>query len=201
MNTTTPPPTSAVLLSAGAGTRLGRGPKALLPFRGRTLVEVLAGELLAGGCAEVTVVLGAGADDARALPGLSGCTVVENPQWQDGMAGSFRAGLGAALAGHHVMVALVDQPGMSADVVDRLIREHRAGRVTAAAYSGPSGPRRGHPLIIDAALRRAAADSATGDAGARGFLRDHPELIDLVDCSDLGDGGDVDTAADLRLLE
>ncbi len=32
--------TTAVLLAAGAGTRLGLGPKALLPFRGRTLVEV-----------------------------------------------------------------------------------------------------------------------------------------------------------------
>jgi nicotine blue oxidoreductase len=44
------PRTTAVLLAAGAGTRLGRGPKALLPFRGRTLVEVLADVLLAGGC-------------------------------------------------------------------------------------------------------------------------------------------------------
>ena len=34
--------TTAVLLAAGAGTRLGLGPKALLPFHGRTLVEVLA---------------------------------------------------------------------------------------------------------------------------------------------------------------
>ena len=32
-------PTVAVLLAAGAGTRLGHGPKALLPHRGGTLVE------------------------------------------------------------------------------------------------------------------------------------------------------------------
>lgn len=38
--------TTAVLLAAGAGTRLGLGPKALLPFRGRTLVEVLALSLI-----------------------------------------------------------------------------------------------------------------------------------------------------------
>ncbi|MET3923858.1 choline kinase [Arthrobacter sp. UYEF20] len=31
---------TAVLLAAGAGTRLGLGPKALLRFQGRTLVEV-----------------------------------------------------------------------------------------------------------------------------------------------------------------
>lgn len=57
--------TTAVLLAAGAGMRLGRGPKALLPFRGSTLVEVLADVLLDGGCREVAVIFGAG-------PGRSG---------------------------------------------------------------------------------------------------------------------------------
>jgi len=52
-------PTVAVLLAAGAGTRLGRGPKALLPHRGGTLVEHATATLLAGGCDAVVVVLGA----------------------------------------------------------------------------------------------------------------------------------------------
>ena len=55
-----------MLLAAGAGSRLGRGPKALLPYRGRTLVEHLAQVLRDGGCRETVVVLGAGAAEVRA---------------------------------------------------------------------------------------------------------------------------------------
>ncbi|MGY2746884.1 NTP transferase domain-containing protein [Pseudarthrobacter sp. O4] len=55
-----------MLLAAGAGARLGLGPKALLRFHGRTLVEVLADVLLAGGCREVVTVPGADAATVRA---------------------------------------------------------------------------------------------------------------------------------------
>ena len=48
--------------------------------------------------------------------------------------------------------------------------------------------------------RSADAASATGDAGARTYLAAHRELVDLVDCSDLDSGADIDTVADLHLL-
>jgi nicotine blue oxidoreductase len=207
MNDSSPAPTTGVLLAGGAGTRLGLGPKALLPFRGHTLVEVLAKTLLDGGCREVVVVLGAGAEDVRRATELGGYLVVDNPEWASGMASSFRTGVAAATHGHNVMVTLVDQPGLTSGVVARLLAAHQAGRVTAAGYSeaalegGHAAKlRRGHPLIIDAALRADVADSAVGDAGARRFLKAHPGLVDVVDCSDLADGADVDTKDKLHLL-
>ena len=208
MTETLAPRTTAVLLAAGAGTRLGRGPKALLPFRGRTLVEVLAGVLLDGGCREVVIVLGADAAKVRETTDLARYTVVENPDWQSGMGGSFRRGVTAAAAEDHVLIALVDQPGLTAETVARLLAAHRPGRVTAAAYRAPDGTgkpagplRRGHPLLLDATLRADAAESATGDAGARLFLQAHPGLIDLVDCTDQSGGEDLDTPDQLRLLD
>ena len=200
------PSTTGVLLAAGAGTRLGRGPKALLPFRGRTLVEVLADILLDGGCREVVVVLGAGAADVRARADLARHTVVENPGWAGGMGSSFQSGLDRARREDHVLVALVDQPGLTAETVARLLRAHRPGRVTAAAYANASGKlRRGHPLLLDATLRAEAAASAAGDAGARRFLQAHPDLIDLVDCtlppgSGQSGGEDLDSPDQLHLL-
>ncbi|MET3721749.1 MULTISPECIES: nicotine blue oxidoreductase [unclassified Arthrobacter] len=194
--------TTAVLLAAGAGTRLGLGPKALLGFRGRTLVEVLAEVLLAGGCRGVVVVLGADAATVRAATDLSRCRVIENADWAGGMGSSFRAGVTAAPPEDHVLIALVDQPGLTAEIVARLLALHRPGRVTAAAYRGSDGKLwRGHPLLLDSSLRAEAAGTATGDAGARFFLQAHPDLIDLVDCSDLSGGGDVDSPGDLHLLE
>jgi nicotine blue oxidoreductase len=194
--------TTAVLLAAGAGTRLGLGPKALLPFRGRTLVEVLAGVLIDGGCRDVVVVLGADAARVRAATVLSQYTVVENPDWATGMGGSFRAGVAAAAPEDHVLIALVDQPGLSPETVARLLAAHRPGRVTAAAYRDAEGKlQRGHPLLLDAGLRAAAAETATGDAGARAFLQTHPDLVELVDCSDLSGGEDLDSPEQLHLLD
>lgn len=207
MNDSSAVPTTGVLLAGGAGTRLGLGPKALLPFRGRTLVEELAAALLDGGCREVVVVIGAGAADVRRATKLDTYLVVDNPEWASGMASSFKAGVAAASAGHNVLVGLVDQPGLSPAVVARLLEAHQPGRVTAAGYTDPDfegGPaaklRRGHPLIIDAALRAEAAASAEGDAGARRFLKAHPGLVDVVDCSDLASGEDLDTREQLPLL-
>ncbi|MGO4452500.1 nicotine blue oxidoreductase [Arthrobacter sp. RAF14] len=195
-------PATAVLLAAGAGTRLGLGPKALLRRRGTPLVDHLAAVLHDGGCDGVVVVLGADADRVRAEAALKGCTVVVNDAWDSGMGGSLKAGLAAVPPGHHALVALVDQPGLTAEAVAAVLAVHRPGRVTAAAYPDASGTlMRGHPVLFDATLLTAVADSAHGDAGARDFLRAHPELVDLVGCGASGDGRDVDTPADLPLLE
>lgn len=202
--------TTAVLLAAGAGTRLGLGPKALLPYRGGTLLAHAARQLLDGGCAEVVVVVGAGAAEVRATPLPPACRYVENPRWQDGMGSSFAAGMAAAgisAAGSGpVLVALVDQPGMTAELVARLIARHGRGRITAAGYNSPFGAegrgtlRRGNPVLFSPDHAAAAAASATGDSGAREYLAAHRGQVDVVDCTDLGDGADVDTPADMHLL-
>ncbi|RAX17324.1 nucleotidyltransferase family protein [Pseudarthrobacter sp. AG30] len=230
---------TGVLLAAGAGTRLGLGPKALLPYRGRPLVEVLAGKLLKGGCREVVVVVGAGASEVQAAAALACCRVVVNPEWQSGMGSSFLLGNNTADPEDHLLIALVDQPGLTPEIVRRLLAAHHPGRITAAAYRGPESDggqlgglpdagsplggspdthspdgsaghdgnrgqswelRRGHPLLIDGSLRPSVAATVTGDAGARIFLRTHPELVDEVDCSDQSSGEDIDTPDQLRLL-
>lgn len=195
--------TTAVVLAAGAGTRLGKGPKALLPYRGRPLVESIAGALLDGGCREVVVVLGAGAPDVAAIAELDRYRTVVNNDWQSGMGSSFLLGNAAADPQDHLLIALVDQPGLTLRTVGRLLAAHRPGRITAAAYGdgGADGTvRRGHPLLIDVELRDAVASTVAGDAGARGFLQAHPELVDEVDCSDQSTGADIDTPEHLHLL-
>ncbi|WP_163166311.1 nicotine blue oxidoreductase [Arthrobacter sp. Alg241-R88] len=213
--------TTGVVLAAGAGTRLGRGPKALLPYRGRPLVESVAGALLDGGCREVVVVLGAGAPDVAATAELDRYRVAVNPDWRSGMGSSFLLGEQTADPADHLLIALVDQPGLTRATVGRLLARHRPGRITAAAYrrreatdggkpaSLKAGQEtgqqdrllRGHPLLIDASLREAVSATVTGDAGARGFLRAHPDLVDEVDCSDQSTGEDIDTPDQLRLLD
>ncbi|RLL69499.1 nucleotidyltransferase family protein [Streptomyces sp. Z26] len=89
-----PRPVAALLLAAGGGRRLGGRPKALLPHRGRPLVEHAVRVLREGGCAPaVHVVLGAAADHVRDEADLTGCVLLDNPDWQQGMGGSLHLGL------------------------------------------------------------------------------------------------------------
>lgn len=192
--------TTAVLLAAGAGTRLGLGPKALLPFKGTTLVVHAAGELLHGGCTEVVVVVGAGADQVRATALPPGCRIVENPRWEEGMSTSLAVGAAAAGDGP-VLVALVDQPGMDAALIDTLIALHRPGRITASGYrNGKGSLRRGNPVLFPPGVVSLAAAAASGDSGAREYLAAHPDMVDVVDFSPYTDGADIDTPEDLHLL-
>lgn len=200
--------TVGVLLAAGAGTRLGKGPKALLPYCDSTLVERASAALLDAGCSEIMVVTGAGAERVADLQASNSdfarCQLLFNTHWESGMGSSFRLGVEAAvaLAAQNVVVALVDQPSMSSAVVLRVLSAHKTGRITAAAYVDAMGKQqRGHPVVFDATLAQAAASLAKDDAGARLFLRANPKLVDLVDCSDLSDGSDLDTPADLWRLD
>ncbi|WP_035850499.1 nucleotidyltransferase family protein [Kitasatospora azatica] len=185
----------ALVLAAGGGRRLGGRPKALLSFRGRPLVEHAVGVVRAGGCGPVLVVLGAARDQVLAKADLTGCTVVANPDWAEGMGSSLRAGLAALPAeSPAVLVALVDTPGVSPAAVARLLAAHREGAALAAAgYDG----RRGHPVLIGAEYLAEAAAGARGDAGARALLKEHQERLRLVECGDVAVPDDLDTPADL----
>ncbi|MET8681561.1 nucleotidyltransferase family protein [Streptomyces sp. NPDC004647] len=192
-------PVAGLLLAAGGGRRLGGRPKALLDFRGRPLVEHAAAALRDGGCAPLHVVLGASAATVRARADLPGCVLIDNPDWAQGMGSSLRAGL-ESLAGsgaRAAVVALVDQPGIGADAVARVLARYASpSSLAAASYEG----RRGHPVLFGADRWPEVIASAVGDRGARGYLRAHEGEITLVDCSDIASPEDIDTPEDLRLL-
>lgn len=197
-----------LVLAAGGGRRLGGRPKALLRHRGRPLVEHAAQVLRAGGCARVHVVLGAAAARVRREAVLPGCVLVDNPAWQEGMGSSLRAGLasltgagttgaaGAAVPGA-VLVLLVDQPGIGAAAVARVRAAYESpASLVAATYDG----QRGHPVLFGADHWAGVAASARGDRGARAYLAAHADALTLVECADVAEAYDIDTAADLVRL-
>jgi CTP:molybdopterin cytidylyltransferase MocA len=183
----------ALLLAAGGGRRLGLGPKALLPYRGRPLVEHAVSVLRDGGCARVVVVLGAGADEVAARARLAGCELVRNPDWESGMGSSLRVGLAALpRTAPAALVSLVDTPGVTPEAVARLLAAQRRGAgLAAAAYGG----KRGHPVLIGARYWPEAARGAIGDAGARALLAARATELTLVECGDVALPDDIDTPA------
>ena len=181
---------AGVLLAAGEGSRFGR-PKALVEVNGRTLAERGTDLLRSGGADPILIVTGA----APVQP--PGTLAVDNPDWRTGMGSSLRAALRALSDAHDVgavVVALADQPLVGAEAVARLIAAYRAGAsVAVAAYDGQ--PR--NPVLLAREHWAEVIATATGDQGARAFLRARPDLVTLVECGDAGRPDDIDTPADL----
>lgn len=182
---------AGVLLAAGSGSRFGR-PKALVELDGQTLAERGVATLAAGGAAPVLVVTGAA--PVELSPGYR-VRIVHNPEWRTGMGSSLRAALRAVPADvGAAVVALADQPLVGAEAVTRLIAAYQAGAsVAVAAYDGQ--PR--NPVLLAREHWPEVIATATGDQGARAFLRARPDLVTLVECGDTGRPDDIDTPADL----
>ena len=190
------PRVAAVVLAAGASTRLRR-PKQLLTYAGEPLVRRAAHAALDAGAAPVVVVLGAGAAAVRqALDGLP-VTAVVNDAWTSGLASSLAAGVRAALAEpgvEGVLVTLADQPLVDAAALGRLVAAFPGAHgVVASTYADALG--------VPAIFARAHADALTrltGDAGAGAWLRRRGDALTRVpmDAAAL----DVDTEADVARL-
>jgi CTP:molybdopterin cytidylyltransferase MocA len=182
---------AGLLLAAGEGRRFGM-PKALVEFGGERLVDRGVRMLRAAGCGPVVVVMGAAPIE------VIGAVVVPNPDWSSGMGSSLRTGLAALPPGcPAVVIALVDQPLVTAEAVRRLTEAYRQG---ASALVATYGGRPRNPVLIAAEHFDAVSEAAVGDAGARAFLRDNPALVTPVPCDDVASPDDIDTPEDLAAL-
>jgi CTP:molybdopterin cytidylyltransferase MocA len=179
---------AGLLLAAGAGARMGR-PKALMVGDdGTSWLARAVAVLHDGGCDSVTVVLGAAAEEARALV-PDGVAVVIADDWAEGMSASLRAGL-LALAdtdADAALVTLVDLPDVTDHVVRRVLA---AGADNAALIRTTYDGRPGHPVVLGREHWFGVRAAAVGDRGARDYLANHA-LVE-VECGDLATGRDVD---------
>ena len=166
-----------LLLAAGGGRRFG-GPKAPYVHHGERLVDRGVRLLREAGCQEVVVVLGAWVGE------VADATVVVNSEWESGQASSLLKGLGSLPVGaERVCVLLVDQIGMTSEVISRVI-DSPEGMVAAGfgdLFSPPLAFTRDHfiPLMTD--LRQALSDGKRSDSGARHYFQEAGGLILQVD--------------------
>lgn len=195
--------TAGLVLAAGEGSRLGR-PKAEVRFRGARLVDLAVDACLRAELSPVVVVLGAVwltpmalGDDEGGGSREADIWLVDNTDWATGMASSLRAGL-AALEGvpdiEAVVVTLVDTPSVGGEHLRRVSSALSEGATAAVATYRD---RARTPVGLRRQVWAEVADAVSGDEGARGWLRAHPEMVTEVECADLGPWTDIDTPADL----
>jgi molybdenum cofactor cytidylyltransferase len=189
---------AALVLAAGASTRMGGTNKLLCPVDGVPMVRRAVNAALASRCVSVQVVTGHQAEAvAAALSGLA-VECLHNPDHATGMASSLRTGLAALPAeADAIVVVLADMPRIDAVLIDRLIAawDPREPRIVVPMRGG----RRGNPILWPRTLIAEMA-RVQGDVGARGLLQTHAEQLTRVEWGDDAIFADVDTPEALRAL-
>jgi molybdenum cofactor cytidylyltransferase len=189
---------AALVLAAGGSTRLG-SPKQLVPWGDSTLLDHVLDQIRRMPFDGVFVVLGASIDQILDEVDFTGVTVIENPEWEEGMASSLRVGLDAVLRlsrAEAVAIFLGDQPDINPEIVEVLLAARRSTKRQAIVpkyrYTW------GNPVIIERALWPRLM-SLEGEEGAKRLLQAHPDWVHEV-WFEQRTPRDVDTAADVEEL-
>jgi molybdenum cofactor cytidylyltransferase len=190
--------TAAVVLAAGGSRRLGPT-KQLESWGESNLLGHVISRTFEFPVDEVWVVLGHDADRILAETDLGDAYVVENLEWEEGIASSLRVGLDAVTRlsrCDRALIVIGDQPDVPIDMVVDLIESHgRAGKpVTLPKYRYSWG----NPVLVDRVLWPRLM-SLEGDEGAKRLWQAHPEWVNEVWVSE-SSPRDVDTEADIREL-
>jgi molybdenum cofactor cytidylyltransferase len=192
---------AAVVPAAGRSERMGR-PKLLLPIGGTSVIARVIAALRDGGVETVVVVVPPAAiDGASALAETAGqegaCVVVADPPPPD-MRASVERGLdrlGREPAPSTLLLAPGDSPGITADLVARVVA--RARSEPRAIIIPSSHGRRGHPIALPWPLA-AEIRGLPENVGINALVARHAGKVIELDVDHPDALADLDTPDDYR---
>ena len=170
---------SGLILAAGKSTRLGAGPKQLLPWRGTTLLEWVVRQVESSSLDEVLVVVGHQSEEVRGRVSLVRSRFVETPDFGEGCSASIRNGLKAVSAKAEAVVLLLgDQPEIDAAAIRAVVDgwDRLRSPVVRISYRGRSG----HPVLVSRTIFP-QIEALHGDKGVWKLLEAHPEWIQEIE--------------------
>lgn len=188
---------SGLILAAGKSTRLGAGPKQLLPWRGTTLLEWVVRQVESSPLDEVVVVLGHQSEEVRRHVSLVRSRFAETPDFGEGCSASIRNGLNAVSAKAEAAVLILgDQPEIETAAIRAVVEgwDRSHSPVVRVSYRGHSG----HPVLVSRTIFP-HIEVLRGDKGVWKLLEAHPEWIQEIEL-DLPHPRDVNTWEDYTSL-
>ncbi|MEP4029965.1 molybdopterin-binding/glycosyltransferase family 2 protein [Roseibium polysiphoniae] len=182
------PKVGAIVLAAGKSSRMGPRNKLLETVDGMPLVAHAAGAASRAGIDQTAVITGHMADAIAECLDEMDVTLVHNPDYADGMAGSIRAGVAAL--GPDIDAAIIllgDMPGINAQIIQNMIAAYTDDPSTLIVAASASG-KRGNPVLWD---KRFFPDlmKLHGDIGARHIIAENGHLLREID---IGDAARID---------
>jgi molybdenum cofactor cytidylyltransferase len=192
---------AAVVAAAGRSTRMGRN-KLLLKLGGEPVLARVVAALRDGGAERVVVVAPpAAATHGPAVATLardSGAEVVIPLEQPPEMRDSIELGLAALAAPtppDRVLIAPADSPGITAELVSRLLAAAalKPESILAPGFNG----HRGHPLVLPWKIATTVTSLPTG-LGLNALVARHREGTVELSCPDLYPDEDLDTPDDFE---
>ena len=188
--------TGIIILAAGSSSRLGK-PKQNLVYKGQTLLQRAIETACSSVCKPVIVILGANAEVIRPTIDGSNVNLIQNSDWNEGMASSIRSGISELqkleLKADSLILMLCDQPFVDTSLLDQLVQKKSTKGIVACAYNDTAGP----PVLFDAVYFDELL-LLKGQEGAKKLLLKYPDDVVAVPFP-WGDI-DIDTVEDFEKL-
>jgi molybdenum cofactor cytidylyltransferase len=179
--------------------------KLLLPLDDRPVLAHVIDANLASEARPIIIVIGHNADQVRTQIATytehPAITLIENPDYLQGMSTSMRSGLQAIISHgykkfkpEHIvdsaLILLGDQPLITARIIDTLINVWRTTgkRIVVPLYDG----KRGNPILFAASLFPELLE-VSGDEGGRRIVERYRPELQTVELGDAMASYDVDT--------
>ncbi|MDZ7936680.1 MAG: nucleotidyltransferase family protein [Emticicia sp.] len=174
--------TAIIILAAGASSRMGV-PKQLLLVDGKTLIKRICDTAIDTPCHPIVTVLGANRNLIRKETERMPITVIDNPQWENGMSSSIKMGLAGAYMTEKAIDAVifltVDMPYVSVELINKMIGKAESDEKTeivACKYDNQIGI----PVLFKRTLFTDLLE-LTGDEGAKKVVMKNQDKTSLID--------------------
>lgn len=177
-----------VILAAGASSRMGV-PKQLLHIDGISLIKRVTELAMETACYPIVVVLGANRQLIRKELERMPITIIDNPQWENGMSSSIKMGLAGSYMTYKELEAVIfltaDMPLVSVELIQKMIKKaetftentENSPDIVACKYNGQIGI----PVLFKRKLFNDLLE-LSGDNGAKKVIlanKEHTATIDF----------------------